>query len=509
MKNYSVLALVAAIVIMPCTGSSQVAPSSVSTVSTIVVSGGTSSQTITAHSSSVNGVQPGSAYTVKYNNNANVNISSFTSAGKTYVKFAGFDTIMVRRAANAWETTNGNKQHIYCQGNSTVDNSTYQMPFPVAFPQTTNYNFMERVMKEGLINRGSDNVFNNDAGSDLTYNNIERVDFVYKAGISTTSLSAAGFMIAERGGNDPFKVAAITAIDANGNPTAFSSVLSVNTSSYGSAIISIPTYVMRKDASDNNLRPFSMVSTQAVRSVFIRFSDLGITALQKVYGYALMGNDVTATTSAQILDYTNTTYFPRTTTTADGGMDMASAPGIFHTDLILDVNNISISSQTRNCEPTIQWNDEDYLRIREFQLERSADGTSFTQVAVIPSGNNAFYSYTDKSFRNSGYYRVKAIETNGRSYYSSMIYVKNNCGGGNISLYPNPVQDKLNISFNGEIKADMVILVAADGRECGKWTINDNTQLFQMDISSLPRGQYFVKLTNGGVMMKALPVLKK
>lgn len=508
MKTYPVLSIVAAIVFIPCISRAQVAINSVSTVSTVTVSGGTLSQAVTSHASSVNGVMPGTSYTVKYNNNGNVSINSFSLTGKTYVQFAGFDTIIFRRVANAYETTNGNKQHIYCQGNSSVDNTTFQMPFPVAFPQVANYAYMEKVMKDGLINRGSDNVFNNDGTSDLTFNNIERVDFVYKQGIATTATTSAGFVIAERGGNDPFKIAAITAIDANGNPTAFGSVLSVPTTAYGAAIVNAPTYVMRKDVGDNQLRPFSIVSTQAVKSVFIRFSDLGIGALQKVYGYALMANDVTATTSAQLLSYTNNTYFPTNTTNANGGMDLASAPGIFHTDLVLDVKFISVTAQNKNCDQLIQWKDEDYMRVIEYQLEKSADHEHFEKIASLDGGQTSLFSYMDKAFKTSCYYRVKAVMQDGSFYYSTIIYAKNNCAVSPVSLYPNPATDILNINFDGERMNGTVSLIAADGREYGRWTVNTTTQLLQADISALPRGQYFVKINNAG-MQRTLPVMKQ
>lgn len=509
MKTYSVRAVLAALVIFPCVSTAQVAINTVSTVSTVTVTGGTLSQVITSHPSSVNGINPSTNYTVKYNNNANVNINSFSITGKTYVKFAGFDTVILRRAANAWETTGGNKQHIYCQGAASVDNTTFQMPFPVAYPQVANYAYMERVMKEGLINRGSDNVFNNDASSDLTYNNIERVDFVFKAGVATTATTAAGFVIAERGGNDPFKIAAITAVDVNGNPTSFGAVVSVPTSAYGAAIINAPTYVMRKDPADNTLRPFSVVSTQGVKSIFIRFSDLGITPLQPVYGYALMGNDVTATTSAQVLNYTNTTYFPRTTSNADGGMDLASAPGIFHTDLILDAKLMSVSVQNKNCDQLINWTDEDYLRVKEYQLEKSLDGEHFEKMTAVPAGGGSQYTYTDRSFTASCYYRVKAILLDGNFYYSGIMFAKNTCNGATVSLYPNPAQDKLNIRFDGDMKTDMITVVTADGREYGRWKVIPGTSLVQMDINALPAGQYFIRLSAGNQLQKTMPVIKR
>ncbi len=509
MKNYSVTGLVAAMLFIPGICSSQVPVNTVTTVTNVAVAGGTAVQSVASHNSSVNTVTPSTNYTVGYTNVGNTAISSFAYSAKTYVRYAFFDTVIVRRVANSWEPTNGNKQHIYCQGNSSVDNITHVMPFPVAFPQVTNYNFMERVMKEGYINRGSDNVFNNDASSDLTFNNIERVDFVHRTGTAAKTASSAGFLVAERGGNDPFKVAAILQIDANGNPTAYGPVLSVAASAYGAAITNAFTYVMRKDVGDNTLRPFSFVTSQAIKAVFIRFSDLGVPANTTVFGYSLMGNDVTATTSAQLLAFTNNTYFPTTTASANGGMDLASAPGIFHTDLVLAAKFIDVKAQQRDGSQLLQWKDDEYNNVTAYQLEKSADGAHFEKIGTVASANTADYSFTDARFTASAYYRLKVQEKSGNYYYSPVLFAKYNGAGIGVSLYPNPAADNITISAGGNTDITGITIISATGVMHGNWKINTATHTVNVDIKNLPSGNYFVKATGSNLSHKTYPFIKQ
>ncbi len=504
-KIYAPCLLACLIVSTYCFG--QTGVNTVSTVSSISVAGGTSSQVITSHPEGVNGVEESTNYAVSYNNNGNVSINSFTISGKTYVKYGLFDTIIQRRVANAWETTGGNKQQIYCQGPVLIDNLFYTMNFPVAFPHVTNHAYMERVMKEGYINRGSDNVFNNDPNSDQTFNNIERVDFVTIDPVASNFSNLAGFLIAERGGNDPFKIVAITGIDANGNPTSFGSVLSVNASSYGNNIVSAATYVMRKDASDNTLRPFSMVTTQNIKAVFISFNNLGIVPNQKIYGYSLMAADVTATTSPQLLNYTNNTYFPRNTTTTAGGMDLASAPGIYHTNLVLAGHYLSLNATSKNCSQLIQWNDKEYAEAKEYEVERSYDGQSFSRIGSLPVAGNPAYSFTDNTAEQPvSYYRVKVLLERGSSYYSSVVYAAKTCSEEKLSLYPNPVKDQLTITMSYRVAE--IMIYTANGTELGKWPLSGNDLQVRLDLSHLPTGQYFVRLKDANGGLKAYPVLK-
>lgn len=510
MKNYSVIRLLACLVFCPVVLTAQVAINSVSTVTTLSVSGGNYAASVTSHSGSVNTVSPSTNYNVSYNNNGNIGITSFAYSGKSYVRYDYFDTVIIRRVANASLASNGNKQHIYCQGNAAVDNTTHNMPFPVAFPQVANHAYMERVMKEGMVNRGSDNVFNNDASSDLTFNNIERVDFVYKSGMSTIYPTSAGFLIAERGGNDAFKIAAITAVDVNGNPTSFGSVLTVNTTAYGAAIATLPSYVMRKDVSDNALRPFSLVPAQAVKSVFIRLSDLGITTLQKVYGYALMGADVTATTSAQVLNYTNGTYFPTNTTSATGGMDLASAPGIFHTDLVLSVHFLDMKGQSKNGMQVLAWKDEDFRAVREYQVEKSLDGEHFEKIGIVdPAGASGVYQFTDKQFNATAWYRIRVVNHTGGFYNSDTYYARSTKSMADLSVFPNPATDYLTVSLSGDAQqATRISIYSTDGREQASWQAGNNSRQYRIGLQQLPRGQYFIKITSGEQVVASKQFMK-
>ena len=62
-------------------------------------------------------------------------------------------------------------------------------------------------------------------------------------------------------------------------------------------------------------------------------ADLGLTLGTTIYGYSLMAMDVAATNSAQLLDWTNGTYFPTTTdgTTGGGGIELAGLNGMAFT----------------------------------------------------------------------------------------------------------------------------------------------------------------------------------
>ena len=72
------------------------------------------------------------------------------------------------------------------------------------------------------------------------------------------------------------------------------------------------------------------VGNQGIGGIVIVPTDLGLTIGTTIYGYSLMAMDVTASNSAQLLDWTNGTFFPTTTdgNTGGGGIDLAGLNGM-------------------------------------------------------------------------------------------------------------------------------------------------------------------------------------
>jgi hypothetical protein len=180
---------------------------------------------------------------------------------------------------------------------------------------------------------GSDNTFAN--GTVNTTGNIERLDFTWKNGLTVTN--ALAFAVFDRGAvgvHDSFAIAAVTAVDANGNPTAYGTMLKVASGWGGTANpITDFNYTLFRYASGDNLSASTAnteVGTQGVGGIVLTPADLGLTVGTTIYGYSLMATDVAATNSAQLLDWTNATYYPTTTdgNTGGGGIDLAGLNGM-------------------------------------------------------------------------------------------------------------------------------------------------------------------------------------
>lgn len=191
---------------------------------------------------------------------------------------------------------------------------------------------MVESLRSDLVNRGADNVFANQGDGNGNNNNIERIDYVFNAGFPYYNFTdQRGFLVMDRGGNDRFKIAVITAIDANGLPAAFSRPVSVLESDWGPSGITLATTVMRGYTEGGQpLRPSARTSVQSLSGVYLSWDLFGLTTNDMVYGYSLAANDVT-TNGALWLQVTNPACFPTNTTVESqyGGLDLISGGAMF------------------------------------------------------------------------------------------------------------------------------------------------------------------------------------
>jgi len=337
---------------------------------------------------SVNGTctEIGQTWTHNFAGTANKKLNGFTIAATSYYvnNFGLLSTVMMRNNSSGaippvptcpvttppWN----DRQIVFFEGTRDATTNIAQIvnSFPsTTLPGTAGYNTvndMNLVFSRGFINSGADNIFNNLEGSQAGYNsnsnNIERMDLFVSGGVNVTAanINRVGIVVVCRGpADDPFVLSAIKGLTGGSNigggtNYVYDDIIKVNltwtsktinggapiaivAAQRTTLIAGITSVVLRRmdsDATLNDQLPTteyptisSFVAAQNIVGMFFTFADLGLAAGDVFYGYSLSGNDVTATNSTQFNSYTNSTYFPLTTTPADGGVDLTGFPGLF------------------------------------------------------------------------------------------------------------------------------------------------------------------------------------
>ena len=162
-----------------------------------------------------------------------------------------------------------------------------------------------------------------------------------------------------------------------------------------------------------------------------------------------------------------------------------------------------VAAQLANSTVKVSWESYSEINVNKYVVESSADGINFAAKGSLPAKGASGYSFIDNSPKEGlNYYRIKEIDNDGRSSYSTVVSVK--IGGsivGNISIYPNPVTNKqLNFALNTAAANYTLKVTDVLGKSVLASTINHNGGTASYSIAlpaGLAKGVYFVKLSNG------------
>jgi hypothetical protein len=185
--------------------------------------------------------------------------------------------------------------------------------------------------------------------------------------------------------------------------------------------------------------------------------------------------------------------------TVNFGLDGASYNKMVTNPNALALTWVSFSGNASGSNVMLNWATADEKNTASFAIERSADGKSFEQIGslkTVGSGNNS-YDFTDAAAANgNNYYRLKQIDNDGTYQYSKVITVAVRKETAQVSIFPNPAKDVLNVKSNTPVSVAIYnmngALVAAQ----------DATTDAAVNISSLPEGFYVYRLTSGNEVVQ-------
>lgn len=185
-----------------------------------------------------------------------------------------------------------------------------------------------------------------------------------------------------------------------------------------------------------------------------------------------------------------------TTSRWEVSFDFTGYSGFFITsDLdILPLTLLNFTGRHYNEYNQLQWETTDEVNVKHFILESSTDGNTYSPIATIAAGSNA-YSYKDNiSFNGKMYYRLKMVDNDGKFTYSTTVTLTSNSGGA-VSIYPNPANDKVYISTGNEMLQHSVRLYDISGQLLQ--TIQINNSLQTLPVQHLKSGLYLLQFDNG------------
>ena len=405
-----------------CSNQIVLAQSAITAYSTTTVNPANTSYTATSPSDAANNISASTSYTVNFGTGNDFILNGYTISGSSFNNFLQPDTLILQRTdggrfVNIWYTLNALTANTVSLDGLQVDDA-------------------DEIYKTGSLITGYDNILVNedDEASGSIQAQIERVDIIWYTGIVTCEPDNAVFPVIERGGNDEIKIAAITALDGSGNPSAYSAMVNIEDTDWPGTGNSFNNYlILRRQTVGQNPLPLINIGTlvpqsaQTIQGVGVSFTELGIAANQVVYGYSIFAFDTNATDHT--LSDINT--FPTNTTALNSGLDLvagisaavssdacltpAVGPGGYKAALATWLKaNVGVTTATEGSTVTDwqdQWlGDNDATSSTGTVVYRSTTSNiNFNPTADFGNGNNSLNIVNNDDFNTAASYTRKGI----------------------------------------------------------------------------------------------------
>jgi hypothetical protein len=167
----------------------------------------------------------------------------------------------------------------------------------------------------------------------------------------------------------------------------------------------------------------------------------------------------------------------------------------------LPVSLLSFTATKEGNKNLLQWTTGQEVNSSYFEVERSGDGVNYKAIGQVNGvGNSSVvknYSLVDnKPVNGMNYYRLKMVDKDGKFSYSQVRSINEAVSFG-VSIYPNPVENNLNLNFSSD-KAETVQVDVVDNG--GKVVATQQIEVAVgastqgINVGGLSRGVYYVRV---------------
>ncbi|MEO7049863.1 MAG: choice-of-anchor tandem repeat GloVer-containing protein, partial [Ferruginibacter sp.] len=155
----------------------------------------------------------------------------------------------------------------------------------------------------------------------------------------------------------------------------------------------------------------------------------------------------------------------------------------------------SFTAQQHLHTSLLNWQTINEINTSHFIVQRSANGTTFTNIGSVDSRNTPGahdYSLTDaRPVDGVNFYRLQMVDNDGKTTYSSIIKIvfadKNE-----LQVFPNPAKNIITLS--GLQSKGTIKIIAADGKMVKQMPVIGRSLL--LNISTLANGLYIIEYKN-------------
>lgn len=184
---------------------------------------------------------------------------------------------------------------------------------------------------------------------------------------------------------------------------------------------------------------------------------------------------------------------------------------------VLPVELTSFVGHHQNGDNHLHWVTASEINNHHFNVQRSSDGTEFVTIAEIAGAGNSqsdiSYELIDRNVPpGTLYYRLEQTNNDGTTTLSEVISITSAGSESDLVIYPNPVDDILNVRFNAAVPGKYMLRISdARGQELTtqSLSVQSGSMTTQIGVTAYPSGTYLLQLFLKGEQLAATKFIKR
>lgn len=182
------------------------------------------------------------------------------------------------------------------------------------------------------------------------------------------------------------------------------------------------------------------------------------------------------------------------------------------TSLPLPVKLSSFTATLNNSKTDLRWSTATEINMSHFVVERSLDGTRFSEAGIVAAFGNAstdaYYDFKDNLAGLSAtvyWYRIRSVELDGSSSYSATRIIRFGSPDQpalSISTYPNPASREIQVTIPiaWQHKPVRYEIITLSGQPVSTVLIASSSQTETLPLNNLVPGFYMARVSCEGQM---------
>jgi hypothetical protein len=182
----------------------------------------------------------------------------------------------------------------------------------------------------------------------------------------------------------------------------------------------------------------------------------------------------------------------------------------------LPVTLTNFSAEPKSKAVLVSWVTASEFNSQHFVVERSSNGRTFTGInTTLSRGNNNTtiqYQFLDESPLNGiSYYRLKQVDKDGKSAHSKVVAVNFAEDKNIMSVYPNPVTDRVQLTSSLSTSVVTLSLIGTEGVILmqAKGSISEVNRQLNLKLPSLSKGVYTLKVVTNNNENQVIRLVKQ